>query len=290
VKINHSWTVALASASLLALAPPPARAGSELQPGTSTGLALGAPLPQGVYDMTLPNWGARATSPATNVGVLTPFWIVWSTPWTIAGGRLGFDAATPVAQVSIDNPVGLNKAGWANPLIEASLKWELGDHFYFGVHEGVHLPVNGPLEQIGVSYNFASFMQVASLSYLNDGWNLTATLVYGTGRNGTIPGSYAPSWLNYDLTATKSFGKWEIGPIAFGSVDLSSPYGGYARQSQFALGGLVGYDFGPVDLQLKLTTDVAERNYGGRDTRIWANIIIPIWTPSPPNQQSAAKY
>ena len=289
MKINHSWTVALASASLLALAPP-AHAGSELQPGTSTGLALGAPLPEGVYDMTLPNWGARATSPATNVGVLTPLWIVWSTPWTIAGGRLGFDAATPVAQVSIDNPVGLNKAGWANPLIEASLKWDIGNHFYFGVHEGVHLPVNSPLTQIGVSYNFASFMQVASLSYLNDGWNLTATLAYGTGRNGSVAGSFAPAWLNYDLTATKTFGKWEFGPIAFGSVDLSSPYAGYARQSQFALGGLVGYNFGPVDLQLKLTTDVAEQNYGGRDTRIWANIVIPIWTPSPPVQQVAAKY
>ena len=148
-----------------------------------------------------------------------------------------------MAQVSIDNPVGLNKAGWANPLVEASLKWDLGNHFYFGVHEGVHLPVDSSLTQIGVTYDFASFMQVAALTYLNDGWNLTATLAYGTGRNGTVPGSFAPAWLNYDLTATKTFGKWEIGPIAFGSADLSSPYYGYARQSQFAMGGLVGYNY-----------------------------------------------
>ena len=102
-------------------------------------------------------------------------------------------------------------------------------------------------------------MQVAALSYLNDGWNFTATFAYGTGRNGTTPGSFAPSWLNYDLTATKTFGKWEIGPIAFGSADLSSPYAGYSRQSQFAMGGLLGYNFGPVNLQLKLTTDLAEQ-------------------------------
>ncbi|MDI9849238.1 transporter [Rhodoblastus sp. 17X3] len=290
MKITHSSTMALAAASLLTLAAGPARAGSELQPGTSVGLALGAPLPEGVYSLTLPNWGARSTNPATNVGVLTPLWLVWSTPWTLLGGRIGFDAATPVAQVGIDNPVGLNKAGWANPLVEVSLKWALGNNFYFGVHEGVHLPVEGPLEQIGVAYNFASFMQVASLSYLNDGWNLTATFAYGTGRNGTTPGSFAPSWLNYDLTATKTFGKWEVGPIAFGSADLSSPYPGYARQSQFALGGLVGYNFGPLNLQLKLTTDLAERNYGGRDTRIWANIVVPIWLAPTPNQQIAAKY
>lgn len=285
---HHFSAGALALA--LGLAASPASAGSELQPGLTTGLAIAAPLPEGVYDITLPNWGARSTHPATDVGVLTPAWIVWSTPWTIAGGRLGFDAAAPVAQVSVGHPVGLNKAGWANPLVEASLKWALGDNFYFGVHEGVHLPVEGPLESIGVSYDFASFMQVVALSYLNDGWNLSATFLYGTGRNGTTPGSFAPSWLNYDLTATKAFGKWEVGAVGFGSTDLSSPYAGYARQSQFALGGLVGYNFGPVTLQLKLTTDVAEQNYGGNDTRLWANIIIPIWTRPAPPKQIAAKY
>ncbi|MDI4639688.1 transporter [Rhodoblastus acidophilus] len=268
----------------------PARAGSELQPGTTTGLAIGAPLPEGVYDMTLPNWGARATHPATDVGVLTPAWIVWSTPWTIFGGRLGFDAATPVAQVAVDGPFGLNKAGWANPLVEMSLKWDLGGHFFFGVHEGVHLPVNGPLQEIGVAYDFASFMQAVAFSYLNEGWNLSATFIYGTGRNGTTVGSYAPSWFNYDLTATRTFGKWEIGAVGFGSTDLSSPYAGYARQSQFAMGGLVGYNFGPVDLQLKLTTDLTECNYGGKDTRLWANIIVPIWVATAPKQQIAAKY
>lgn len=290
MKTSKNAIIALACAPLLALAAVPAHAGSELQPGTTTGLALGAPLPEGVYDLTLPNWGARSTSPATDLGVLTPAWIIWSTPWTVAGGRLGFDVATPVAQVSIDNPVGLNKAGWANPLVEVSLKWDLGNHFNFGVHEGVHLPVSGPLEQIGVAYNFASFMQAAALTYLNDGWNLTATVIYGTGRNGTTPGSFAPSWFNYDLTATKTIGKWEAGVVGFGSTDLSSPYTGYARQSQFALGGLVGYNFGPVNLQLKLTTDVTERNYNGRDTRFWANVIIPIWIAPTHNQQVAAKY
>lgn len=290
MKIRNLVAGALASGAALSLFADPASAASELQPGTTNGLALGVPLPEGVYDITLPNWGARATRPATDVGVLTPFWIVWSTPWTIAGGRLGFDAAAPVAQVSIDNPVGLNKAGWANPLVEASLKWDLGNHFYFGVHEGVHLPVTGPLEQIGVGYNFASFMQVASLSFLDDGWSLTGTVIYGTGRNGTTPGSFLPSWLNYELTATKTFGKWEIGPIAFGSTDLSSPYSGYARQSQFALGGLLGYNFGPVNLQLKLTTDLAERNYGGKDTRMWANIIIPVRMASAPEKAMTVKY
>jgi hypothetical protein len=36
------------------------------------------------------------------------------------------------------------------------------------------------------------------------------------------------------------------------------------------MGGLLGYDFGPVILQGYVTTDVYEQNYGGRDVRGWA--------------------
>jgi hypothetical protein len=45
-----------------------------------------------------------------------------------------------------------------------------------------------------------------------------------------------------------------------------------------ALGGLVGYDFGPVILQAYLTRTVVQDNYDYYDTRFWARIIIPVWT------------
>lgn len=282
---------AMTAAGLLLLNASNAFAGSELPPGVSTGLALGAPLPEGVYDVTIPTWGSRSTNPATDVGALVPAWLIWATPYHILGGQVGLAVATPVAQVSIDNPVGLNKSGVMNPLLEFRLKWDLGNGFNFGIHEDVYLPVDSELTNIGVSYNFASFMQIASFSYLKDGWNLTATGVYGTGRNGDRPGYNAPDWFNYDLTATKTFGKWEVGPIAFGSTDLSSPHVGYLRQSQFAVGGLIGYNFGPVDIQLKLSRDVYQSNYGGYDTRFWSNIIVPIWmAPTPAPTVVAAKY
>ena len=87
------------------------------------------------------------------------------------------------------------------------------------------------------------------------------------------------TFINLDLTATKKFGKWEIGPVAYASWDLSSPIAGYSKQSQFAVGGLVGYDFGPVTLQVYVTTDVAQHNYGGYDTRGWGRIILPLGNP-----------
>jgi hypothetical protein len=55
--------------------------------------------------------------------------------------------------------------------------------------------------------------------------------------------------------------------VAYASADLTSPIASYQKQSQVAVGGLVGYDFGPVALQAYATTDVVEHNYGGVDTR-----------------------
>jgi hypothetical protein len=61
-------------------------------------------------------------------------------------------------------------------------------------------------------------------------------------------------------------------------MDVSSPVANYARQSQFAVGWLVGYDFGPVRLQAYVTRDLYERNYTGFDTRVWGRLTIPLWT------------
>lgn len=267
------------------------QAGSELPPGVTTGIPLGVPLPEGVYDITIPTYGWRNSTPQTDVGILAPMWLIWSTPYTILGGRLVIDAVSPVAEVNVHNV--LQRGGFANPLVEAGLKWDLGGGFFGGFEAGAWMPVDNALTQLGVVNNFASFQGLAALSYFKDGWNLSATLIFGTGRDGNVldPGSYSANWLNYDLTATKKFDKIEVGIVAYGSADLSSPVPGYNEQSQFALGALVGYDFGPAIVQLKLTRDVYETNYGGYEARLWSNIIVPLWTaPTVASKTIAAKY
>ena len=69
-----------------------------------------------------------------------------------------------------------------------------------------------------------------------------------------------PDFINVDLTATKKFGKWQFGPVAYAAADLTSPIASYPKQTQGAIGGLFGYDFGPVTLQAYVTTNVFERN------------------------------
>ena len=98
-----------------------------------------------------------------------------------------------------------------------------------------------------------------------------------------------PNFLNVDLTATKRFGKWEAGAIGFYATDMSTPIRDYRRQSKAAMGGLVGYWFDWVILQMYVTTEVYERNYGGKDTRPWLRLVVPLGQPPGPGYRPIAQ-
>lgn len=262
---------AAAAVAALGMTVPAAEAGSKLMPGISTGIHMGFPLPEGAYLISIPTYGSRDSNPRVSSFAAAPAWLIWSTPWEIAGGRILFDTVMPFANVNIDGVGTLS--GFANTALSMQVKWDLGNNFYGGVQGAVYLPVKSD-----VGDDWASFQGIAALSYLTQDWALSGTLVYGTGRSGVDGG---PDWFNADFTAIRKFGKFEMGAVAFGSTDLTSPYAGYQKQSQFAAGGLVGYDFGTFSVQLKLTTDLYQDNYGGRETRGWANIVVPFWSPKP---------
>jgi hypothetical protein len=152
------------------------------------------------------------------------------------------------------------------------LAWDLGNGFCFSYALGAYFDVDQ-----AVAFSSNSLNQRFALSYTGGGWDLTANVIYGiqldslTSRPqiSPCPTPFAfkgcnPDFINVDLTATKKFGKWELGGVAYGSTDLTSPIASYLKQSQFAVGGLFGYDFGPLKLQVYGTTEVYERNYGGR--------------------------
>jgi Putative MetA-pathway of phenol degradation len=136
-----------------------------------------------------------------------------------------------------------------------------------------------------------SLNQRFALSYTGNGLNLTANVIYGIQLDSVTnrpqispcPAPFAfngcnADFINVDLTATKKFGRWEFGLVAYGSTDLTHPIASYPKQSQFAVGGLFGYDFGPLTLQVYATREVVEHNYGGLDTRGWFRMIVPLWT------------
>ncbi len=289
-------TIKLAAigAAALAVSSTSALALSELPAGVTTGIALGAALPEGVYDISIASYGSRDAS-LGNLAYSIPVWLIWSTPWSIAGGRIAFDTATGVADVWTAGGTGTDS--WLNTLVEGSIAWNLHNGFNVSLRAGAWLPSTQTIPTL-LSRDYTAFQGGGSVSYIANGWNLTATTLYGSGHDGQSgalgAGVAQNSWVNLDLTATKKLGKMEIGAVAYGSWDVDQRAGYTAgtyqkKASEFAVGGLVGYDFGSFIAQAKLTGDLqaeniinacgSSSNCSEKEVRGTLTIIKPLWNP-----------
>lgn len=271
---------------LLGLAPP-ASAGSIQQPGLTTGLAEGYGNTPGLYSATMLNFGLRTTDPLTTQTVLIPMFVTWSTPLDIGTAHVSLKAA-PLVGVSLDAP-GLQETNVYLPYASVWFSWFLGNGFNLSLGEGAQLGVGNDLTR-AIGRDFVAFQQNAALSYVKNNWNATANAFYTSGR--TRDTGSQPHTFNLDLTASKRSLRREYGVVAFGQWDLNSPAVGYLpegqKQSQLAVGGLFGYIVGNlVMVQAKLTTDIYQKNYGGHDTRLWLQVVLPVWTPRAPTPRNA---
>ncbi len=266
---------AFGALSLLAFAGA-AEAAPVTEAGETVGLALGAPLPEGLYFVDTSSIVQLGPNANTSAFVNIPV-VAWSTPWTIAGGRVEAYGAVPEDYVGVKGAV--STAGLYNPALLAGVAWNLGNGFGFSNFVGGYAPVNAP----GLATNNWVFNERAALSYTGNGYDVTAHLIYGSpGSNQTAGLMGAPEYLNYDITATKTFGKWEVGPIAFGSNDLGKGLGDPNGSSHlFEMGGLVGYAFGPISVQAYLARSVSAdtATYGDGDTRFFLRFVVPLWNP-----------
>ncbi len=302
----------LGAAAILALTSGAALAGPAGQvtpPGERAGLDLASPLPEGVYFIDIPmtgNWrnlGGGNSSFDANVPI-----IAWATPWTILGGRIQLIAAAPEAAVSSAHfaGVGAYARGIYNPFVAGQIAFNLGNGFSVSYLAGAYIGVTGSALSVGGAtvvtnpFNQTTFHQQLALAYHMNGWNATANIIYGmVGQNSgaiNVLGANG-NYFNYDLGLTKTIGKWEVGIVGagsnvagYGNRNLTGVQGAYsASASQFALGGLIGYNFGPVITQFTLMTDLTVSGYTGKETIGFAHIIVPLWNPEAP-KAVAAKY
>ena len=286
--MNEKLTKWAAAAVLSIGAAAPAFGGSVTRPGDTIGLPVGVPLPEGLFLGNNTTYECRNTSPEDLCYFTDTPIFVWSTPWTIFGARLQptFGPLVPVAF----NDAANNIDGLFNSFGAVQLIWDLGNNW------GVSYMLGGYTDSHSdVGFSSGSLNQRFGLSYIGDGWNLSANVIWGIQFDEvtndpqispcpTQPNKGCnPDFLNIDLTATKRFGAWELGPVGTFSTDLNKPVPEYQKQSQLALGGLVGYYFDRVSVQAYVTSDVYAKNFGG-DENISGNfrITIPLWTPPPP--------
>lgn len=305
------------------------RAASVTQPGEQIGLSGGYPLPEGLYAVNTFDYGRADHRNAPGVGVNIPF-LLWSSPWTILGARVEPLVAVPSVFVNPNNPAPIpnNDASvFYNPLIATNFAWDLGRGFGVAYLIGAYVNV-GDRGSLGLGFAGTPILpQVASTtlrqtwtaSYIGDGsYNITAAFTYGLtldpratfgGPVGRLLGPQAQAdSLNLDLTAVKRFGKFEIGPVAYMSTDLTvnrnDPlYRNYQRAGQIAVGGLVGYNFDRFIVQAYVTRDVVAREtitaaglrQKNEETRGWLRFVVPLYVAdaakaAPPPGPLVTKY
>lgn len=279
-------------------------------PGEQVGLATGAPLPEGIYALNTfvyrinENTGPGSVDVGVNIPVL-----VWSTPLVPLGGRIELLVAptTVFAFGKNGGPQGARDLSInVGTFVGGIWAFDLGGNVGVSLLGGVYLnELNGDrgvlVNNAGARIGSPVLPQLASntyragiaISYTGDGYNLTANLTGNfydspaTFGGNNFAGTRGPfiisDSLNLDLTATKKFGKFEIGAIGYGTVNLDTSARSLAfnNRGNFSLGGLIGYDFGPFTAQVYAARTVATAVRRGETTEVWGRLIVPLYSPTP---------
>ncbi len=264
--------------------------GYEQKPGFFLGVtAAPAPVPEGGdrwYSVTrFVDYNAKLVGPgaprASNGSATTAEaevaseTILWASGYHFLGGAYEAAVIEPAVTTDIGVPVNGSRKGLHNTLFVNQLGWKLSDSGFFvktalltwaptGTQSGT-----GGLGSVGNPW--WTFQPAVLVSYLKDGWNLTLNVSDEIATKNTITQYQTGEILHVDVTATKTFGNWTLGPVAYyaGQItnDRSSAFYNNAininRFNQWAVGGLLGYNFGPVKIDFWILNEVAANAYGG---------------------------
>jgi hypothetical protein len=291
------------------------------KPGAFIGSSAGVP-PPGIYmfnqvftyqtNLTGPGTttalgGSTHTGVHANVDVQG---FLFVPGWTFLGATYDAVIVQPFVDVSIGSPVNAQFAGGHNTyIVPIELSWKFGTSgFYAKTGLGIYTP-DGTITGVTGNGNNGSpwwtFQPELILSYIKDGWNLSAALYLEVNTANTITQYTSGDVFHADFTATKTIGKWTFGPVAYyvGQVTndsctsttcllLDGGLGTPQRFNIWAVGGLIGYDFGPASASVWATQEVSAKancNCVGVDTSlipqgltVFATLSYQLWAPPAP--------
>ena len=291
--------------------------GWALQPGILIGASAGTPPPgiymfeqvftaqQNIIGPGAPSVGGKAT-PVGIASEATGFLFVPG--WTFLGATYDAVVVQPVTMTNIGAPANQIKTGAHDTyIVPAELSWKLGDSgFAIKTGLGIWAPDGSTALPNGlgsVGSPWWTFQPELFLSYLKNGWNLTAYLSEEFNTKNTITGYTSGDVFHAEFTATKTIGKWTFGPVGYyvGQVsdDTSSAFYKGAintdRYNIWAAGALVGYDFGPAALNVWAVDEFSASASGGSPSfgsadgatavkgyKVFANLSFRIWAPDEP--------
>jgi hypothetical protein len=270
-------------------------------PGVSVGIPIGALPPPGFYasdDNVIISGGLKdgngndtkliTANVNAYLNIPSVLWVPTWQPLGFMNATVAFDAVEPFVQQSFQtNPAGVitpTAAGFFNTIVGANVSWNYHP-FFFKVGLGVYLP-DGDW-QGGIANNYATFEPDVAVTWLNDGWNLTAHAVFDLQLEDTHAHYQSGDLFFLDLTVGKSIGKWSFGVggnytqqlnndrltstgacLAHGVVGASScdfpaiPGLNSAgnKINHVLVGPYLGYNFGPAEINFKALLGVHAEN------------------------------
>jgi hypothetical protein len=285
--------------------------------GATIGLPLGALPPPGLYsglETAYLGWGGVGPNGTGNqaAGLYLPAIaqavpILWVPGWNFLGATYAFGAVQAFYTFTVLGPPGPNGPGgttpgpaiaWGGEVANTfwsplNLSWNLGAGWFVDFSFNITGP-DGSRYPGTPNPDYWTFEPQFAIAYLANNWVLAANFFYDINTQSagvccsglTITSGNA---LYGDFTAAYKFGKWELGPVAYFEVQTTNDTGPgcvaapavCANLRNVAVGGLVGYDFGPVDLQLWITDSVSRNNaIDGLD--FWTRLGFRIWAPEAP--------
>jgi len=202
---------------------------------------------------------------------------------------------------------------WQNMVINTiwqplNMSWNLGGGWFASIAFSFQAPDGSRYTGVA-NPDYWEYIPGAAISYLSSTWTLSANLAYliygpsagvATNLGGTPFGNGYVSGQEFtgDLEALYKIGKWSIGPVGYFITQTTNDSAGGAgcaglaasaalsglgcgKQQAFAAGGLVGYDFGPVDVQVWVTDTFGNRDdaYG---LTVWSRVGFRLWAPEAP--------
>ena len=286
----------LAAAGLAAFAFSPANAfeggyaGWQTKPGAFIGSSAGVP-PPGIYMFNqIFTYQSNLAGPVTNAvgthnGVIAAVdaqGFLFVPGWTFLGATYDAVIVQPFVMDSVGNPAGLanpqnQQTGVHNTyFVPVELSWKFGTSG-FAVKTGLGIGApdgtqTGPTGLGSVGNPWWTFQPELILSYLKDGWNLSAAMYYEINTANSIDNYTTGNIFHVDFTATKTIGKWTVGPVAYyvgqvtddkcpiGICTAFNPLGTAGNAQRFnlwAVGGLIEYNFGPATASVWATQEVS---------------------------------
>ncbi|MGO9356330.1 MAG: transporter [Xanthobacteraceae bacterium] len=282
----------------------PGSPGWATKPGITIGPGAGAP-PPGLYmfdqvftyqsNLTGPGGNALG-NPAVNAAVEASG-LLFVPGWTFLGGTYDAVLVQPfimdyVGAINQSGPALFGQSGIHNTfIVPGELSWKLGTSgFSVLVGLGIYAPngsISGPAGLNNVGNPWWTFQPNLKLSYLKDGWNLTANLYEEINTKNSIDNYTSGDIFHADFTFTKTIGKWTVGPVAYYVAQVTNDtnggtmYGGGTGTNRYdiwAVGGLIGYEFGPVGLTVWALDEVSAHASNGGTAAAGAESITKGWT------------